>query len=51
MVLPDGTRCWAILTELVQGDNPQTLPRNVPEEVKMDVVRELKHGAVWFQRR
>ncbi|KAG8939521.1 hypothetical protein FRC04_006246 [Tulasnella sp. 424] len=44
IVLPDGVCCWAILTELVRGDTPQSLPRDVPGQVKSSVVVALRHA-------
>ncbi|KAG8961890.1 hypothetical protein FRC00_010934, partial [Tulasnella sp. 408] len=49
ILLPDGVRCWAILTELVGGDTPQTLPRDYPPDMKDLVVVGLRHVLKVFQ--
>ncbi|KAG8996141.1 hypothetical protein FRB90_012820 [Tulasnella sp. 427] len=49
VVLPDGIRCWAILTELVQGYNPQSLPQSVKDAIKVDVIEYVRHVLRVFQ--
>ncbi|KAG8993965.1 hypothetical protein FRB90_000564 [Tulasnella sp. 427] len=44
VVLLDGTVCWAILTELVQGNTPQALPRGVPTPIKYSAVTAVRHA-------
>ncbi|KAG8913012.1 hypothetical protein FRC01_004777 [Tulasnella sp. 417] len=43
VLLRDGVWCWAILTEMVEGDTPQSLPRHYSSDMKRSAAVGLRH--------